>query len=68
MMTMSPNQIFIYIYKEDCLSELFVYMHLHSFQDTEIKLCRWVKDYPGQVIQGMTILGVPPGMGGWAYI
>ena len=35
----------IYIYKEDCLSvclslSVSVSMHSHSFQDTELKICR----------------------------
>ena len=31
-------------------------MHSHSFQDTELKFHRFVKDYPGQVVEGFTIL------------
>ena len=31
-------------------------MHSHSFQDTELKLHRYVNDSPGQVVEGMTIL------------
>ena len=50
---------------EDCLfvrlsvrQSVSVSMHSHSFQDTKLKLCRLVKDYPEQVIEGLTILGV----------
>ena len=34
-------------------------MQLHSFQDTELKLCGWVEDSMRlrQVIEGLTILG-----------
>ena len=31
-------------------------MHLHSFQDTELKLHKYVNDSPGQVVEGLTIL------------
>ena len=31
-------------------------MHLHSFQDTELKLHRYVNDSMGQVVKGLTIL------------
>ena len=31
-------------------------MCLHSFQDTELKLYRYVNDSPGQVMEGLTIL------------
>ena len=34
-------------------------MHLHSFQDTELKLHRYVNDSPGQVVEGLTILRYP---------
>ena len=42
-------------------------MHLLSFQDTDLKPCREVKGYPGEVIGGywLTILG--DAHGGWAY-
>ena len=36
-------------------------MHSYSFQDTELKLGRKVKDYPGQVVEGLKIFGVPLG-------
>ena len=60
--------IIIYIYKEDrlclsvCLSlslSLSVSMHSHNFQDTEMKLHRYVIDNPGQVVEGLTILPYP---------
>ena len=35
-------------------------MHLHSFQDTELKLPRYVNDSPGQVVKGMMILYTVP--------
>ena len=35
-------------------------MHSHSFQDTELKLCRWVQDDPGQVVEGLKIVGGAP--------
>ena len=31
-------------------------MHLQSFQDTEMKLHKYVNDFPGQVMEGWTIL------------
>ena len=31
-------------------------MHSQSFQDTELKLHRYVNDSPGQVVEGLTIL------------
>ena len=31
-------------------------MHSHSFQDTELKLHRYVNDSPRQVVEGLTIL------------
>ena len=34
-------------------------MHLHSFQDTELKLYRYVKDSTGQVAERFTILPYP---------
>ena len=34
-------------------------MHSHSFQDTELKLHRYVNDSPGQVVEGLTILCYP---------
>ena len=34
-------------------------MHLHSFQDTELKFHMYVNDFPGQVVQGLTILWYP---------
>ena len=36
-------------------------MRLHSFQDTELKLYRYVNDSPGQVVEGMAILRFPVG-------
>ena len=30
-------------------------MHSHSFQDTELKLHRYVNDTPGQIMDGLTI-------------
>ena len=38
-------------------------MHSHSFQDTELKLHRYVSDSPGQVVEGLTILCYPRGSG-----
>ena len=37
-------------------------MHSHSFQDTELKLYRYVNDSPGQVVEGLTILRYPVGL------
>ena len=37
-------------------------MHLPSFQDTELKLHRYVKDYPGQVVERLKILRYPVGL------
>ena len=34
-------------------------MRLHSFQDTELKLYRYVNDSPGQVVEGLAILRYP---------
>ena len=34
-------------------------MRSHSFQDTELKLYRYVNDSPRQVVDGLTILLVP---------
>ena len=34
-------------------------MHSHSFQDTELKLYRYVNDSPGLVVEGLTILQYP---------
>ena len=31
-------------------------MHSHRFQDTELKIHRYVNDSPGQVVEGLTIL------------
>ena len=31
-------------------------MRSHSFQDTELKLYRYVNDSPGQVVEGLAIL------------
>ena len=36
-------------------------MHLHSFQDTELNLHRYVDDSLGQVVEGLTILRYPWG-------
>ena len=37
-------------------------MHSNSFQDTELKLYRYVKDSPVQVVEGLTILCYPWGL------
>ena len=37
-------------------------MHSHSFQDTELKLYRYVNDSPEQVVEGLTILQYPVGL------
>ena len=37
-------------------------MHSHSFQDTELKLHRYVNDSPAQVVEGLTILRYPVGL------
>ena len=37
-------------------------MRSHSFQDTELKLYRYVNDSPGQVVEGLTILRHPMGL------
>ena len=34
-------------------------MHSHSFQDTELKLHRYVNYSPGQVVEGLAILRFP---------
>ena len=34
-------------------------MHSHSFQDTELKLHRYVNDSPGQVVEGVMVLLYP---------
>ena len=34
-------------------------MHSHSFQDTELKLHRYINDSPGQVVEGLMILLYP---------
>ena len=38
-------------------------MHLHSFQDTELNLHRYVNYSPGQIVEGLTILRYPQGLG-----
>ena len=37
-------------------------MRSHSFQDTELKLYRYVNDSPGQVAEGLAILRFPEGL------
>ena len=37
-------------------------MRSHSFQDTELKLHRYVNDSPGQVVEGLAILRYPVGL------
>ena len=37
-------------------------MRSHSFQDTELKLYRYVNDSPGQVANGLPILRFPVGL------
>ena len=37
-------------------------MRSHSFQDTELKLHRYVNDPPGQVAEGLAILRFPVGL------
>ena len=37
-------------------------MHSHSFQETELKLHRYVNDFPGQVVEGLSILQYPMGL------
>ena len=37
-------------------------MRSHSFQDTELKLHRYVNDPPGQVVEGLAILRFPVGL------
>ena len=37
-------------------------MRSHSFQDTELKLYRYVNDSPGQVVEGLAILRYPVGL------
>ena len=37
-------------------------MRLHSFQDTELKLYRYVNDSSGQVVEGLAILRYPVGL------
>ena len=38
-------------------------MHSHSFQDIELKIHRYVNDSPGQVVEVLTILRYPMGLG-----
>ena len=38
-------------------------MRSHNFQDTELKLYRYVNDSPGQVVEGLAILRYP----GWNF-
>ena len=38
-------------------------MHSHSSQDTELKLYRYLNDSPGPVVEGLTILRYPMGLG-----
>ena len=37
-------------------------MRSHSFQDTELKLHRYVNGSPGQVVEGLAILRYPVGL------
>ena len=37
-------------------------MQSHYFQDTELKLYRYVNDSPRQVVKGLTILRYPVGL------
>ena len=37
-------------------------MRSHSFQDTELKLYRYVNNLPGQVVEGLAILRYPVGL------
>ena len=37
-------------------------MRSHSFQDTELKLYRYVKGSPGQVVERLAILRYPVGL------
>ena len=37
-------------------------MRSHSFQDTELKLYRYVNDSAGQVVDGLAILRYPVGL------
>ena len=37
-------------------------MRSHSFQDTELKLYRYVNDSSGQVVEGLAILRFPVGL------
>ena len=37
-------------------------MHSHSFQDTQLKLHRYVNDSPGQAVKGLPILRFPVGL------
>ena len=37
-------------------------MRSHSFQDTELKLHRYVNVSPGQVVEGLAILRYPVGL------
>ena len=38
-------------------------MHSHNFQGTKFKLRRQVKDFVEQVVEGLTILRYPRGLG-----
>ena len=41
------------------LNKRYFSMHSHSFQDIELKIHRYVNDFPGQVTDGLTILRYP---------
>ena len=43
-------------------------MHSDSFQDTELKLHRYVNDNPGQVVEGLKNFGGARREGAGAYI
>ena len=38
-------------------------MNSRSFWDTQLKICRWVEDSIGQVVEGLTILDQTWGIG-----
>ena len=45
-----------------------VSMHSNSFQETDMKLCRVIKDYPRQVVEELRVLEVPGAGSGGLYI
>ena len=52
--------VYLHVYIKSIVSvcpSLSVSMQSHSFEDTELKLCRSVEDDPGQVVEGIKLWG-----------